>query len=93
MSIELGRHPQGQAKYEYQKIRLDCGLDRLKTLRAMRELRVSEGTGQSIEMREALWMIDSWPKLDTVDLTFAHRDPTIRAELIWCFTRHGVHVV
>jgi len=93
LSIELGRNAQGLPRYEYQQIRLDCGLDRLKTLREMRELRVSEGTGQSIEMQEAVWMTDNWLKLDTIDLTFAQRDATVKASLEWYFTKHRVQVV
>ncbi|GJJ71515.1 hypothetical protein EMPS_03865 [Entomortierella parvispora] len=93
LSIELGRHAQGQARYEHQQLRLSCGLDNLKTLRAMKESWLSEETEQNIEIEEAEWMTKNWPKLDTIDITCAHRSRVVKRTLECHFTNQGVDVV
>ncbi|KAG0055373.1 hypothetical protein BGZ83_008765 [Gryganskiella cystojenkinii] len=42
----------------YQKLKLEHGLERLATLKALQVLRFKEGTNEEVDLQDAQWMIE-----------------------------------
>ncbi|GJJ71476.1 hypothetical protein EMPS_03826 [Entomortierella parvispora] len=75
-------------RVEYLKIRLDCGLDRLKALRRLTELNLYCETGEDVDLEEAQWMLDHWPMLTKIRLWSLHPDVKAKAGLCELFERY-----
>ncbi|KAF9119727.1 hypothetical protein BGW39_011962 [Mortierella sp. 14UC] len=58
----------GDKDYQYEclEMSLDSGLDRLETLKELKELRVTR-MATSMEVGDVLWMVMAWPKLELLD--------------------------
>ena len=54
-------------RFELQKLHISEGLEQLKTLRRLVQVRM-EYTGQKMTMAEATWMVEHWPRLESVVL-------------------------
>ncbi|GJJ71456.1 hypothetical protein EMPS_03806 [Entomortierella parvispora] len=52
-------------RFELQKLHSAGGLEQLKTLRHLVQVRM-EYTGQKMTMSEAKWMVENWPRLESV---------------------------
>ena len=77
-------------EYEYQRLRMDTGLDMLRSLRSMRELRLLEHTHQMMGLDEAQWMVNNWPELEAVYLGNANCEAAVFDSMKVYFEEHGV---